>query len=162
MNKTILTLMAGSALVLSAACASSGGSGGVPDEFRVVKKAPLSVPPEYSLRPPEQGVVRPIEVSRDAQNQIVAFGTDIGQNASAVEQMLIARANAIAVSPVIRQTVDYEEAGLLRKDSSISDAVTSYSGNEAEQARAAEDNATGGAAVTIERGSGTRIKLPGT
>ena len=160
MNKTILTLMAGSALVLSAACASSGDS--APDEFRVVKKAPLSVPPEYSLRPPEQGVVRPIEVSRDAQDQIVAFGTDIGQNASAVEQMLIARANAIAVSPVIRQTVDYEEAGLLRKDGTISDAVTSFSATEAELARAAEDNATGGAEVTIERGSGTRIKLPGT
>lgn len=164
MNKTVMTLMLGGVLALGTACSSSGNGAraGVPDEFRVVKKAPLTVPPEYSLRPPEQGTVRPPEVTAASQDQVVAFGTDIGQDASPVERVLIARAGAIAVSPVIRQTIDYDEAGLLRKGRSISDAVTGYSGSEEERTQAAEDNATGGGDVTIERGNGRRIKLPGT
>ena len=163
MNKTIVTLMIGGVLALTTACASSNDQRrqGVPDEFRVVKKAPLTVPPEYSLRPPELGVVRPVE-GTSATDQVVAFGTDIGQDASPVERMLIARAGAIAVRPVIRQIIDYDEAGLLRKNRTISDAVTGYSGTEEELAEAALDNATGGETVTIERGNGRRIKLPGT
>ena len=32
-----------------------------PDEFRVVTKAPLVLPPDYALRPPEPGKPRPQE-----------------------------------------------------------------------------------------------------
>lgn len=164
MNKALLTLMIGGLVAFGTACSSSGNSSraGVPDEFRVVKKAPLTVPPEYSLRPPQLGTVRPPEVSPERQNQILAFGTDIGANASAVERMLVARADAIAVSPVIRDTIDYDEAGVLRKGSAIANAVTGYTGSEEELAEAAADNATGGKDVTIERGNGPRLKLPGT
>lgn len=164
--KTITTtLLIGGALALTTACASGSNDGrraGVPDEFRVVKKAPLTVPPEYSLRPPERGSVRPAEVDTVRQDRILAFGTDIGTDASAVEKELIRRAGAIAVSPIIRETIDYDEAGLLRKGRDISDAVTGYTGSEEELAAAAEDNATGGEEVIIERGNGRRVKLPGT
>ncbi len=165
MKTSILTVLSGSVLALGlTACASSndGARAGVPDEFRVVKKAPLSVPPEYSLRPPELGTVRPPEVSLTSQDRVVAFGTDIGVDASDIERMLISRAGAIAVSPIIRQTIDYDEAGLLRKGRTISDAVTGYTGSPEELAAAAEDNATGGDTVIIERGNGRRLKLPGT
>lgn len=164
MKLTTMTLLTASALAL-AACASGNSDGrraGVPDEFRVVKKAPLTVPPEYSLRPPQRGEVRPAEVSPERQDQILAFGTDIGRNASPVEREMIRRADAIAVSGVIRETIDYDEAGLLRKSSDISEAVTGYTGSEEEREIAAADNATGGADVIIERGTGRRIKLPGT
>lgn len=164
MNNFVLTLLVGSALALSA-CASGGNDGrrtGVPDEFRVVKKAPLTVPPNYSLRPPERGVVRPLEVDETRVTQVLAFGTDIGTDASAAERLMIARAGAIAVSPIIRETIDYDEAGLLRKGSTISDAVTGWTGSEEEQALAADDNATGGAAVEIGRTNRNRVKLPGT
>ena len=163
-QKTFLVFTAIGALALTTACASSNDErrAGVPDEFRVVKKAPLTVPPEYSLRPPERGTVRPPEISAERVDQVFAFGTDIGQDASAVEREVVARAGAIAVSPIIRQVVDYEESGLLRKPGDISDAVTGYSGTEEERAIAAEDNATGGNTVEIERGTGRRIKLPGT
>lgn len=165
MNKTLLTLTFGGLIALGTACSSSGnsnGRSGVPDEFRVVKKAPLTVPPEYSLRPPELGTVRPIEVDPERRTQVLAFGTDIGVDASAVERMLVARAGAIAVSPIIRDTIDYEEAGVLRKGRPISEAVTGFTGSAEEVADAASDNATGGEEVKIERGNGRRIKLPGT
>ena len=32
-----------------------------PDEFQVVQRAPLSLPPDYKLRPPTPGAVRPQE-----------------------------------------------------------------------------------------------------
>ena len=34
-----------------------------PDEFAIVTRAPLSMPPDYGLRPPQPGVDRPQAVS---------------------------------------------------------------------------------------------------
>ncbi|MEL6324228.1 MAG: DUF3035 domain-containing protein [Pseudomonadota bacterium] len=159
-----LTLFAGcAALLATAACSSSGSQrAGIPDEFRVVKKPPLVVPPDYSLRPPATGTSQPREVDPSRADQALAFGEQIGRSASNAERLLVAKAGAIAVSPVIRDQIDYEEAGILHKPGSITDAVTGWSGSEDEQALAASDNATGGEEVTIEKSSGSRIKLPGT
>ncbi len=43
-----------------------------PDEFKVVSRAPLSMPPDYSLRPPEPGIPRPQEgtTSQQAKNAV--------------------------------------------------------------------------------------------
>ena len=37
-----------------------------PDEFRVVTKAPLIVPPDFSLRPPGPGEPRPAELQPES------------------------------------------------------------------------------------------------
>lgn len=49
-----------------------------PDEFTVVKRAPLSLPPEYALRPPEPGAPRPQEPSPTAQARQQVLGTGSG------------------------------------------------------------------------------------
>lgn len=158
------TLMSlGAALAVTAACSSGGGSrAGIPDEFRVVKKPPLTVPPEYSLRPPTAGTVVPAEISAAQAEEAIAFGEQVGTGASPAERVLVAKAGAIAVSAVIRDQIDYEEAGVLRKPGRISDAATGWTGSEEELALADGDNATGGEEITIERSNGARIKLPGT
>ena len=38
-----------------------------PDEFRVTTRAPLSMPPEFTLRPPRPGAARPQELSERQQ-----------------------------------------------------------------------------------------------
>ena len=38
-----------------------------PDEFQVVRRAPLSLPPDFQLRPPQPGAVRPQEGSTTEQ-----------------------------------------------------------------------------------------------
>jgi hypothetical protein len=157
MMKNALLLSAGLAMTLVTGCAGLSGST-APDEFRVVKKAPLVVPPEYSLRPPEAGQSQPFEVDEERAGSASAFGSDIGQNASAGERALVAAAGASAVSPVIRQRVDWEEAKTIRKSASIADRVLFWRRDADETA----DSATGGGDVTIERGSGERLKLPGT
>lgn len=157
MRKTALIFSAGLAMTLVTGCAGLSGSN-APDEFRVVKKAPLVVPPEYSLRPPQAGQSEPFEVDAERAGTASAFGTDIGQDASAAERALVAAAGANAVSPVIRQQVDWEESKTIRKSTSIADRVLFWQRDD----DAPADSATGGGEVTIERGSGERLKLPGT
>ena len=153
-------LLISTALLAStvAGCTSFGGSTS-PDEFRVVKKAPLVVPPDYNLRPPEPGQGLPFEVDPTRAGTASAFGTDIGQDASASERALVAAAGANAVSPVVREQVDWEEARVIRKSQAVSDRVMNWDGPEGD---ASADSSTGGGDVTIERGSGERLKLPGT
>jgi len=60
----------GAGLLLSA-CSGNGGSWkqalGIqptsPDEFAVESRAPLTIPPDFNLRPPEPGAARPQETS---------------------------------------------------------------------------------------------------
>ncbi len=58
-----MTLKSVSVLVLATACLAACGSGGskktyVPNEFEVVDRAPLAVPPESTLTPPRPGEPR--------------------------------------------------------------------------------------------------------
>jgi hypothetical protein len=73
----------GAALV-AAAVALNGCSGvretlglgkNAPDEFQVVSRAPLSLPPDYNLRPPEPGAPRPQEGTARDQAETAVFGS---------------------------------------------------------------------------------------
>lgn len=157
MRKAALIVSMGLTLTVVSGCAALGGTNS-PDEFRVVKKAPLVIPPEFSLRPPQAGQAQPFEIDETRVTSVSAFGTDLGQNASPAERALVAAAGANAVSPIIRNQVDWEQAKTIRKSPSVADRVLEWDGSES----ATADSATGGGDVTIARGSGDRIKLPGT
>jgi len=159
MKKTIYMAAAGVALATTTACASGGGADRGPNEFRVVTKAPLVIPPDFNLRPPAVGQALPAEVTNADSAGRVAFGTTMGQNASASEKALVAAANANAVNPVIRSQVDYEEAKVIRKSTTVSDRIMFWRNDGTQETG---DSATGGEDVTIERGAGERLKLPGT
>mgnify|MGYP003669326642 CR=1 FL=1 len=70
---TVLTL---SGLVLSA-CSATKETFGLgkqsPDEFQVVARAPLTLPPNFQLRPPQPGAVRPQEGSAEDQARKAVF-----------------------------------------------------------------------------------------
>src|SRR5262245_25506122 len=46
-----------------------------PDEFTVVAHAPLTLPPDYSLHPPQPGAPRPQEGTASDQAKTALFGT---------------------------------------------------------------------------------------
>jgi hypothetical protein len=46
-----------------------------PDEFQVVSRAPLSIPPDFNLRPPEPGAPRPQEGTPRDQAQSAVFNS---------------------------------------------------------------------------------------
>ena len=95
-----------------------------PDEFAVVPRAPLTLPPDYALRPPAPGAPRPQEDSM----RVVARRTIIGgpepalaadQAAGSGEQMLLQQAGADQAIPDIRQVVERESADLLLAEESF-------------------------------------------
>ena len=97
-----------------------------PDEFKVVSRAPLSMPPDYNLRPPTPGAPRPQEgTTRDQAanavfqysgngstlqpDQIPPIGEGESESAqSSGESALLQSAGASGVDPNIRQVVDSE------------------------------------------------------
>lgn len=54
-----------------------------PDEFQVVSRAPLSMPPDFYLRPPEPGAPRPQEGTPRTQAETVIFGETAARTESA-------------------------------------------------------------------------------
>jgi hypothetical protein len=68
-----------------------------PDEFQVVARAPLSLPPNYDLRPPRPGAPRPQERSTtDAAAERI-----LGRTARATT----ANANAVPAAPVVVNSI---------------------------------------------------------
>lgn len=146
-----------------------------PDEFRVVTRAPLSLPPEYALRPPRPGEPRPQEQDPAQEARATLFGQDIGVQASQGERALVNAAGAQNVDEGIRDQIDYEAQGIVRRNQGFVDRVLSFGGADAppaapldaaaEQRRLEEEEAnrrvTGGGPVTIRR-EGGGFKLPGT
>jgi hypothetical protein len=164
---TIVALVAAAAA--SSGCSSLrqavGAEKVAPDEFRVVTRAPLQRPPDYALRPPRPGEARPQELGPSEEARMALFGQDLGQDASAGERRLVASAGAETAPSDIRETVDFEGANIVYRDRAFADRVEEFQGADATEATTQEQEAvrrvTGGAPVTIERGSG-RVKLPGS
>jgi hypothetical protein len=125
----------------------------------VVTKAPLTGPPEYSLRPPGGGAALPPELDPAQQPAPTAFGVQAGANASAAERLFVAQARATAANPLIRQQIDFEESRILRKPRSFADIVL---GNGDTAEAEASDSATGGGDVVVSKQNTSRVKLPGT
>tara|TARA_R110000787_G_scaffold43396_6_gene106470 strand:+ start:2986 stop:3477 length:492 start_codon:yes stop_codon:yes gene_type:complete len=163
MMKPVLLIAAGAAIAVTTACSSGGGTR-TPDEFRVVTKAPLIVPPEYALRPPQAGGSLPSEVDPSRTEVATAFGTTVGKDASKSERALVAAAGANAVNPMVRSQVDYEETKTIRKSTGVVDTLLFWRKDKPEDLESARtDNATGGGEIVIEKATGsTRLKLPGT
>ncbi len=106
------------------AVASMAGCGGVgkslgfgkqsPDEFAVVRNAPLTVPPDYTLRPPRPGAQRPQEAPLRQQAEDSVFNREnSGASAtarpeSAGEYALLSQADALETNPNIKRVINEE------------------------------------------------------
>jgi Protein of unknown function (DUF3035) len=105
------------ALVLLGGCSTSslsrtfGLTRDAPDEFTVVTRAPLSMPPDFSLRPPQPGALRPQDQSdrSQAESALVPEAALGGSPAgvSAGQAALVRDAGGGAPAD-IRQRVDQE------------------------------------------------------
>jgi hypothetical protein len=102
-----------------------------PNEFEVVTRAPLTVPPGFQLRPPEPGAPRPQEQRpRDAAQAALtgASGGGPGNAAgnagrSAGETALLRAAKAENADSSIRQVINTEYTQLAEKDESFVDRL---------------------------------------
>jgi hypothetical protein len=150
-----------------------------PDEFRVVTKAPLVIPPEYALRPPAPGEPRPQELQPESAARAALAGQAAAAQRSDGERLLVARSGADKADPLIRYVVDDEFGDIAHKDKSFADRIMFWRKDApaapvatgtgadavvtvdaaAEEARLKE--LTGGKTVIISREKGSWVKLPG-
>ena len=122
------TLVVG-ALSLSA-CSNASRTLGLdrapPDEFTVVSKAPLTIPPDFNLRPPKPGAARPQEQTPTTRAQAALVG-DAQPAASAPttpgETALLQVARAQDANPDIRQVLNTETTQLAERDSGFVDRL---------------------------------------
>jgi len=101
-----------------------------PDEFAVVTRAPLSMPPDFGLRPPRPGTERPQEeaVKDTARGLLVksSGSAALKQRSSDVskgESALLARAGATNPDPAIRRTINRESSILATENDSFVDRL---------------------------------------
>ena len=84
-----------------------------PDEFQVTTRAPLSMPPDFTLRPPRPGATRPQELTQRQQAEAVLVPDTVlsgpNRTQSAGQQALVARAGRPAPAD-IRARIDNEAA----------------------------------------------------
>jgi Protein of unknown function (DUF3035) len=97
-----------------------------PDEFAVVSRAPLIVPPDFELRPPRPGETRPQVGTTADQARATLLGevpqgttpgardvwADPGPVASVGQQALLQEAGASAIDPDVRQQIAAENQSL--------------------------------------------------
>lgn len=111
-------LLTGTGLLL-ASCSGSGLSRTFgltrdsPDAFAVTTRAPLSMPPDFTLRPPRPGAPRPMEQSArtQAQEALVpqtALGTPGSAGVTPGQEALIQQAGPPAPAH-IRRTIEADE-----------------------------------------------------
>ncbi len=100
-----------------------------PDEFAVVARAPLSQPPDFTLRPPQPGAPRPQEGTMRDQAKTALLGAKPAATPAALtdrspgEQFLLTKAGADHVDANIRRRVDEETSSLIEADKSFTDKI---------------------------------------
>ncbi len=95
-----------------------------PDEFQVTTRAPLSMPPDFTLRPPRPGAPRPQELTQQQQAEAALSPDTLTANVpppTAGQQALVAEAGRPAPAD-IRARVDRESA-LDRPSESFADRL---------------------------------------
>lgn len=153
-----------------------------PDEFRVVSKAPLTLPPDYSLRPPAPGEPRPQELEPQSAARAALLGARDAEVRSAGEKELVAKAGGDKADPLVRYVVDDEFGAVAHKDKGFADWVIFWKKGQpatepaAAAAQAAADtpapvdptveqkrivSLTGEQQIIIARKGSSKIKLPG-
>jgi len=126
-----------------------------PDEFTIITKAPLVMPPDFSLRPPRPGAKGPRDVQPRDQARAAVFQTDeagrataeqarqAGQNtlagaagspstakAAGAELRILQKAGADGVDSSIRNIINRETSVLAEKDSNFTDRLILWQDKE--------------------------------
>ena len=149
----------------------------LPDQSKVTTRAPLAVPPDFSLRPPAPGQPRPQEGTATQQaKQVIFRATDSAEPTLAEampaegrtlgEQALLAEAKADQSQSDIRQVVERESQTFREEDGYLYDVLVFWRDDEVPpgqiidaeaEAKRLQENAalgkpvTAGETPTIER-----------
>ena len=173
----LFTALASVALVATGCTSTSRALGlekSAPNEFNILTKAPLIVPPEYNLRPPAVGASSAENNYTQRSAREALLGDIDNADPSNGEIALMAKAGVNRADSEIRLEIDgvnsverksegFANRLLFWQDGQVLDAQGNPTPLDADQeARRVEsvNSATGGGEVTITKRPG-RSKLPG-
>ncbi|MDA0238763.1 MAG: DUF3035 domain-containing protein [Proteobacteria bacterium] len=147
MNTTIKSIAGlGIAVILLSGCEETrqalGQTKQSPDEFAVFSRAPLSLPPDYALRPPKPGAERPQLVNpRDRARQAIVANSSNRRNAarpepgpegaSPGEVAVLRAAGAMNPQSNIRQLINRETSALASESVTFTDKLIFWRDPEA-------------------------------
>ena len=143
-----------------------------PNEFNILTKPPLVIPPEYNLRPPQSGEVNIEEKYATVAARKALLGEIDPVKPSRGESVLIARAGGQKADPAVRVIIDGQNS-IERKNRGFADRVIFWKNGKAVAPNGtaldpdtevrrmkAIESATGGKPVEIKRRPSS-AKLPG-
>jgi hypothetical protein len=125
MRKSVL-LLGGIALALSA-CGSRGYDRDRPDEFAVARQAPLVIPPDFALVPPQPGAPRPQDTGASAQALDALFGGAAPR--SSTESSALGAAGRDVADPGARSSAGDPGTVVVDKGSTTRDIVAAPQGD---------------------------------
>jgi hypothetical protein len=109
---------------------AAGMDKSAPDEFAVLTKAPLTIPPDYNLRPPRPGAVPTNQTEPTDAAQTALFGSDpatvasqLPDNYSPSEKLLLANAGIQNADPAIRQHLSSDYKNMVGADESFTNDI---------------------------------------
>ena len=134
MKKTTTLLSLAVAVALLSACESARKAFGVektaPDEFAVYSRPPLSLPPDYRLRPPAPGTSRPqMDLTKYmAEQAILGNAVRTGKASKPVEgsvgvQALLRDTGGMTASSDIREIINSETSIISHQDQAFVDRL---------------------------------------
>ena len=178
LRTTCLFSAVAAAALITTGCTSTSRALGLeksaPNEFNILTKAPLIVPPEYNLRPPAVGAsTAENNYTQKAARQALLGDIDSAEPSDG-ELALMAKAGVNRANPEIRLEIDgsnsverksegFTDRVLFWKNGQMADAEGNPTPLDADsEARRLEsvNSATGGGQVSISRRPGG-AKLPG-
>jgi hypothetical protein len=120
-----LAALAGGALL--AGCTSSGFDRARPDEFAVARQAPLVIPPDFALTPPQPGAAAASGPSASAQALDALFGGAAPRSAS--ERSTVDAAGGEAADPGVRSQAGDPGTTVVDKGATTRDIVAAPEGD---------------------------------
>ncbi len=147
-----LAILGGTALLGSLSACAGGGlfDRNQPDEFAVSRQAPLVIPPDYALEPPQPGAA-PLQVGTDQEQVLDAlFGGPAPR--SIVEQAVTTEAGDSEMG--IRSAVGDPQTNVVNKGSVTRDIIAAPQGDgqDAQASTPANDPAADGGQPSVPDG----------
>ena len=105
-----------------------------PDEFTVVSRQPLTIPPEFELAPPNPGAPRPEQGTTRDQAKRVLLTKDNDRSSRPIEAgsdgqvALLRKVGADQIDPDIRRQVDAETSAFAEDDLTLTEKLMFWTG----------------------------------
>jgi len=119
-----------------------------PDEFAVLTKAPLVVPPDFNLMPPKPGAAPTNQTDPNETAETALFGNDpaavaanMTGNYSDGEKLLLANAGVQNADPNIRIHLQSDRKAMLGADDSFTNDLLFWKGPKTDPGKAVDGDA---------------------